>query len=110
GIAEGHVWCDFDALCDGPRATGDYIEIATEFHTVLIGGIPVFDGSNDDPARRFVNLIDELYDRNVNLVCTAAADPVGLYTAQRLAGPFERTTSRLIEMRSTEYLAAEHRS
>lgn len=110
GIAEGHIWFDFDALCDGPRATGDYIEIATEFHTVLIGDIPVFDGSNDDPARRFVNLIDELYDRNVNLVCTAAAEPVELYTGHRLAGPFERTTSRLIEMRSTEYLTAEHRS
>ncbi|QOW22043.1 cell division protein ZapE [Novilysobacter avium] len=109
GIAGGHIWFDFDALCDGPRATGDYIEIATRFHTVLVGGVPVFDGSNDDPGRRFVNLIDELYDRNVNLVCTADADPVGLYTGHRLAGPFERTTSRLIEMRSTEYLTTRHR-
>ncbi len=110
GLAEGHAWFDFAALCEGPRATGDYIEIATEFHTVLVGGIPVFDGSNDDAARRFVNLIDELYDRNVNLVCTAATTPVGLYTGHRLAAAFERTTSRLIEMRSAEYLAGEHRS
>ena len=109
GVAEGHVWCDFTALCDGPRAAGDYIEIATEFHTVLVGGIPLFDGGNDDPARRFVHLIDELYDRNVNLICTAAAEPVALYTGRRLTAAFERTTSRLIEMRSTEYLATEHR-
>lgn len=109
GLAEGHAWFDFAALCEGPRAAADYIEIATEFHTVLVGAIPVFDGGNDDPARRFVNLIDELYDRNVNLVCTAATAPVGLYTGHRLAAAFERTTSRLIEMRSAEYLAREHR-
>ncbi|QDH68795.1 cell division protein ZapE [Marilutibacter alkalisoli] len=109
GLAEGHAWFDFAALCEGPRAAGDYIEIATEHHTVLVGGIPVFDGSNDDPARRFVHLIDELYDRHVNLVCTAAADPVSLYRGQKLAHAFERTASRLIEMQSAEYLALEHR-
>ncbi len=109
GLAEGHAWFDFAALCEGPRAAGDYIEIATEHHTVLLGGIPRFDGGNDDPARRFVHLIDELYDRHVNLVCTAAAAPPGLYTGDRLTGAFERTASRLIEMRSAEYLALEHR-
>lgn len=108
-LAEGHAWFDFAALCEGPRAAGDYIEIATEHHTVLVGGIPRFDGGNDDPARRFVHLIDELYDRHVNLVCTAAAAPPGLYTGHRLVGAFERTASRLIEMRSAEYLALEHR-
>ena len=101
---------DFTALCDGPRGTADYIEIATEFHTVLLGGIPRFDGSNDDPARRFIHLIDELYDRHVNLVCTADADPVALYAGQKLGFAFERTASRLIEMQSAEYLALEHRS
>ena len=90
-------------------AASDYIEIATECHTVLVGGIPRFDGQNDDPARRFVHLVDELYDRHVNLVCTAAAAPPGLYTGERLTGAFERTASRLIEMRSAEYLALEHR-
>ena len=109
GLAEGHAWFDFAALCEGPRAAADYIEIATEHHTVLVGGIPRFDGGNDDPARRFVHLIDELYDRHVNLVCTAAAAPPGLYTGHRLVGAFERTASRLIEMRSAEYLALEHR-
>ena len=108
-LAEGHAWFDFEALCDGPRAASDYIEIATEHHTVLVGGIPLFDGSNDDPARRFVHLVDELYDRHVNLVCTAAAAPPDLYTGRKLVGAFERTASRLIEMQSAEYLALEHR-
>lgn len=108
-LAEGHAWFDFSALCEGPRAASDYIEIATECHTVLVGGIPLFDGLNDDPARRFVHLIDELYDRHVNLVCTAAAAPPALYTGNKLAHAFERTASRLIEMQSAEYLALEHR-
>lgn len=108
-LADGHAWFDFNALCDGPRGTTDYIEIATEYHTVLLGGIPSFDGRNDDPARRFINLIDELYDRHVNLICTAAAPPAMLYTGQKLLGTFERTASRLIEMQSAEYLAREHR-
>ena len=104
----GFVWFDFDQLCEGPRAAGDYIAIASEFHTVLIGGIPRFDGSNDDPARRFVTVIDEFYDRHVNLVCTAAESPIALYHGERLAHAFERTASRLIEMQSAEYLATEH--
>jgi len=108
-LAEGHAWFDFGALCEGPRAAGDYIEIATEYHTLLLGGIPLFTGGNDDPARRFITLVDELYDRHVNLVCSAAVAPPGLYTGSKLAGAFERTASRLIEMQSAEYLALEHR-
>ena len=104
------AWFDFDALCDGPRGTADYIEIAREFHTVLLGGIPVLDDTRDDAARRFVNLVDELYDRHVNLVCTAAAPPPLLYAGERIAGAFERTASRLIEMQSADYLSAEHRA
>jgi cell division protein ZapE len=68
----------------------------------------VLDARSDDAARRFVTLVDELYDRHVNLVCSADAPPTGLYAGERLAGAFERTTSRLIEMRSAEYLAQEH--
>jgi len=105
---KGMAWLDFAALCDGPRGTSDYIEIAQEFHTVLVGGTPVFDGGNDDPARRFINAIDEFYDRGVNLVCTADAPPEALYRGHRLAAMFERTSSRLIEMQSAEYLAGEH--
>jgi len=104
----GMLWCEFSALCEGPRAASDYIHIASEFHTVLLGGIPLFDGYNDDAARRFITLIDECYDRHVNLICTAAAAPVQLYTGQRLAFAFERTASRLIEMCSAEYLARAH--
>ena len=109
GLAEGLAWFDFAALCEGPRGSADYIEIAQEFHTVLLGGIPAMDAQHDDAARRFVTLIDELYDRHVNLVCTAAAAPPALYGGERLRGAFERTTSRLIEMQSTDYLAREHR-
>ncbi|MFL6586482.1 MAG: cell division protein ZapE [Luteimonas sp.] len=105
----GMAWFDFDALCEGPRGASDYIQVATEFHTVLLGGIPHMDATRDDAARRFVTLIDELYDRHVNLVCTAAAEPPALYSGERLTGAFERTASRLIEMRSAEYLAREHR-
>ena len=107
--AEGSAWFDFDALCEGPRNSADYIEIAREHHTLLLGGIPLFDAQCDDAARRFIALIDELYDRHVNLVCTAAATPPELYTGERLSGAFARTASRLIEMQSAEYLALEHR-
>ena len=76
---------------------------------MLLGGVPCFEASRDDAARRFVHLIDELYDRHVNLVCTADAPPPLLYAGERLTGAFERTASRLIEMQSAEYLALEHR-
>nr|WP_221301451.1 cell division protein ZapE [Pseudoxanthomonas broegbernensis] len=109
GRGRGAAWFDFAELCEGPRSAADYIEIAREFQIVLLGGIPRFDAGNEDAARRFVNLIDELYDRQVTLVCTAAAAPVALYDGHRLAGAFERTASRLIEMRSAEYLARTHR-
>jgi cell division protein ZapE len=103
------AWFDFTELCEGPRSTTDYIELAREFQTLLVGGIPCFDRLNEDAARRFVNLIDEVYDRHVKLVCTADASPVALYTGTRLAGAFERTASRLIEMQSAEYLGTPHR-
>ncbi|MDQ3617511.1 MAG: cell division protein ZapE [Pseudomonadota bacterium] len=108
-LAEGHAWFDFATLCEGPRAASDYIEIATEHHTVLLGGIPRFDDHNDDAARRFVTAIDEFHDRHVNLVCTAAAPPPELYGGDKLAFAFERTASRLVEMQSAAYLALEHR-
>ena len=109
GRGHGAAWFDFAELCEGPRSTDDYIEIAREFQIVLLGGIPRFDANSEDAARRFVNLVDEFYDRQVTLVCTAAAPPVALYEGKRLAGAFERTASRLIEMQSAEYLARTHR-
>ncbi len=106
---KGMAWFDFEELCVGPRGAADYIEIAREFHTVLLSNVPRMDEPMDNPARRFITLIDELYDRHVNLVCTADATPMDLYAGSRLASAFERTSSRLIEMQSTEYLTLEHR-
>jgi cell division protein ZapE len=107
--ADGIAWFDFTALCEGPRSVADYIEIARSYNTVLLSGVPLFDGGNDDPARRFVHLVDEFYDRNVNLVLSAAAGPTALYSGTRLQREFERAGSRLIEMQSEQYLAREHR-
>jgi len=79
------IWFDFDALCAGPRGTADYVEIARDFHTVLVSRVPVFDASMDDPARRFIALVDEFYDRSVKLVVSADAPPEQLYRGERLA-------------------------
>ena len=108
-LRPGVVWCDFAALCDGPRATADYIELARQFHTLLVAAVPVFDAGRDDAARRFVALVDELYDRGVKLVLSAAAPPDRLYRGTRLASAFRRTASRLVEMQTHEYLARPHR-
>jgi cell division protein ZapE len=75
-----------------------------------VTGVPVFDADHEDEARRFVALVDELYDHNVNLVLSAAAPPGQLYAGQRLRKVFERTASRLTEMQSEEYLTREHRA
>ena len=110
-IRAGHgaAWFEFTALCAGPRSQDDYIEIAREYQSVIVSGVPVLDASRDDEARRFVALVDEFYDRNVNLVVAAAAAPLSLYRGSRLARIFERTASRLVEMQSEAYLAREHR-
>ena len=102
------VWFGFEALCAGPRATADYVEIARDFHSVFVSGVPVFDAATDDPARRFIALVDEFYDRNVKLVLSAAAAPERLYRGERLAFEFERTRSRLAEMQTHAYLARPH--
>jgi len=102
------VWFDFTALCAGPRSASDYVEIARDFHTVFVSGIPVLEDGANDPARRFIALVDEFYDRNVKLVVSAAAAPAVLYRGERLAFEFERTRSRLVEMQTREYLARPH--
>jgi len=106
--ADGVAWFAFAALCEGPRSTDDYIEIACCFHTVLLSGVPEFGDDSNDAARRFVNLVDEFYDRGVNLLLSAAAPPEGLYRGTRLAAAFRRTASRLTEMQTEEYLAKPH--
>ena len=103
------VWFEFAALCSGPRSQEDYIEIARTYHTLMISGVPVFDAASDNEARRFIALVDETYDRNVNLIVSAAAAPADLYRGERFAASFQRSVSRLIEMQSEEYLAREHK-
>ena len=109
--SDGAIWFEFAALCEGPRAVADYIEIGRSFHTVLVSGVPQFVDffASEDAARRFVNLVDEFYDRGVNLVLSAAVPIVELYRGKRLKFEFARTESRLIEMQSREYLASGHR-
>ena len=107
--ADGVIWFEFAALCEGPRAVADYIELAQSFNTVLVSDVPQFDAQSDDAARRFVNLIDEFYDHGVNLVLSAAVGITALYRGERLALEFTRTESRLIEMQSEDYLARAHR-
>jgi cell division protein ZapE len=108
-LADDVVWFTFDSLCATSRSTDDYIELARVFHTVLVSGVVVMDGKTDDIGRRFINLVDEFYDRNVKLVLTAEVSPEQLYTGNRLSFEFDRTVSRLREMQSTEYLASQHR-
>jgi cell division protein ZapE len=108
--APGSIWFSFAELCAGARSQNDYIELARRFDTLFVTGIPVFeDAGDDDAARRFIMLIDELYDRRVKLVVSAAAAPVSLYRGERLRFEFERAASRLIEMQTDDYLAGQHR-
>ncbi len=107
--AEGVVWFDFEAICDGPRSQNDYIELSKEYHSVFISNVPALGRANDDQARRFVNLVDEFYDRHVKLVLSAAMPLAELYSDGKLNFEFQRTVSRLLEMQSHEYLAMEHR-
>lgn len=107
--ADNAIWFDFQAICGGPRSASDYIEIAREYQSVFVSGVPVLTETQDNEARRFITLVDELYDRNVKLVVCAAAAPDGLYQGSRLRFEFQRTVSRLIEMQSEDYLARGHR-
>ena len=106
--ADGLVWFNFRAICDGPRGTSDYIEIARCYHTVLISNVPVMDWQMENQARRFVNMVDEFYDRGVKLVLSAAASPFDLYRGEKLKFEFQRTVSRLQEMQSHDYLERPH--
>jgi len=105
---DGVIWFDFAELCERPRSTLDYIEIARAFNTVLLSNVPVMTAETPDSARRFINLVDEFYDRNVKLLISAAAPIDGLYTGKRLTFEFDRTRSRLTEMQSHDYLARPH--
>ncbi len=107
-LADGVLWMDFSALCQGPRGTADYVEIARCFHTVLLSRVPMLTRDLEDESRRFVNLVDEFYDRGVKLILPAAEPLEQLYQGERLQFEFQRTESRLREMQSHQYLAKPH--
>ncbi|WP_417763705.1 cell division protein ZapE [Shewanella sp.] len=108
--ANGVLWLDFRAVCDGPRSQLDYMEIATAYHTVLLSSVEQMGAlqTGDDIARRFLALVDEFYERRVKLIISAAVALDELYTEGLLSFEFRRCRSRLVEMQSREYLAQEH--
>lgn len=108
--AGGLVWFDFKALCGGPRSQNDYLELATQFHTVMLSDVPQMSPRMAAEARRFTWLIDVLYDRHVKLIVSAEVRAEALYTEGQLAHEFTRTASRLHEMQSAQYLALERRN
>jgi len=107
--AGGVVWFDFARLCGGPRSQNDYLELATRFHTVVLSDVPRMTPAMASEARRFVWLVDVLYDQKVKLILSAECPPEALYTQGTMAGEFHRTVSRIAEMQSREYLEAPRR-
>jgi len=107
--AGGVVWFDFKTLCGGPRSMNDYLELASQFHTVLLSDVPQMAPRLASEARRFTWLVDVLYDRRCKLVVSAEVPPEELYLAGPLAHEFPRTISRLHEMQSKEYLEIQKR-
>lgn len=107
--AGGVIWFDFATLCGGPRSQNDYLEIASQFHTVILSGVPRMSAGMSSEARRFTWLIDVLYDHKVKLLMSAEVEPHELYTQGMLANEFHRTVSRIIEMQSSEYMESERR-
>jgi cell division protein ZapE len=107
-VADGVVWFDFAAICEGPRSAADYIELARMHHSVIVSRLPQLTAEHEDAARRFINLVDEFYDRGVNLILAGAVPLEQLYVGEKLQFEFRRTLSRLKEMQSAEYLAKPH--
>ena len=103
------IWFDFATLCGGPRSQNDYLEIASQFHTVILSGIPMMSAGQSSEARRFTWLIDVFYDQKVKLIMSAEVEPEELYTSGMLANEFHRTVSRIVEMQSREYMDKEQR-
>jgi cell division protein ZapE len=106
--AEGVARCDFDYLCGSALGPGDYLALATHFHTLILDGIPRLSPANYDKARRFITLIDTLYDHRVKLLASADAMPDQLYQQGENARMFDRTASRLDEMQSQDWLDLPH--
>lgn len=109
-VGDGVAWFSFQELCETARATADYIELARRFHTVLIDGVPRMTADSKEPMRRFTWLVDEFYDRRVNLVLSAECSLPELFSALADLPGVARTQSRLIEMQSHDYLGHPHLS
>ncbi|TVT50015.1 MAG: AFG1 family ATPase [Denitromonas halophila] len=109
-VAPGVIWFEFNALCKGPRSQNDYLELAREYHTILVSGVPKMAAGQSNEARRFTWLIDVLYDHRVKLIMSAEAEAHDLYREGHNANEFVRTVSRLMEMRTRDYLAEAHRT
>jgi cell division protein ZapE len=103
------VWFDFATLCGGPRSQNDYLELASRFHTVILSDVPRMHARHASPARRFTWLIDVLYDHSIKLMISAECEADALYTDGPMANEFYRTTSRIMEMQTLQYLEAERR-
>jgi len=108
-MEDGVVWFDFKTLCCGPRSQNDYLEIANQFHTVILSGVPYMPPRMTNEARRFIWLIDVLYDHKIKLIISAEVPSPDLYTEGQITSEFSRTVSRLIEMQSRDYLDAPRR-
>ncbi|AWW46193.1 cell division protein ZapE [Polynucleobacter paneuropaeus] len=108
-MGDGVVWFDFETLCCGPRSQNDYLEIAKQFHTVILSGVPYMPPRLTNEARRFIWLVDVLYDNKNKLIISAAVPAAELYTEGQITAEFSRTVSRLIEMQSRDYLDAPRR-
>jgi cell division protein ZapE len=108
--ANGVARFSFADICEMPLAASDYLRLARDYHTIMIDRIPVMDYAERNAAKRFITLIDTLYDNRVKLMASAQADPMSLYVANEgnEASEFKRTSSRLIEMGSESYLALPH--
>jgi cell division protein ZapE len=106
--ADGVAWFTFDELCRATLGAADYLALATLYHTVILSDVPVLSPDDRDAAKRFVTLIDALYEHKVTLICSAAALPQALYEAGDGSFEFHRTASRLMEMQSEEYLGHRH--
>ena len=106
--AEGAALTGFPELCELPLGAGDYLTIASLYHTIILKGIPRLGPENRNEAKRFVTLIDALYEHKVNLICSAAAAPDELYTEGEGAFEFQRTASRLYEMQTEAYMSQPH--
>lgn len=107
--ADDVVWFEFSELCEGPRSQNDYIELARIYHAVIVSNVPHLTTGMEEASRRFINLVDEFYDRKVKLIVSAQASIEELYSGEKLVFEFDRTRSRLLEMQSHDYLAAAHK-